>query len=338
MKWLSFCLGVLLPIFAWGQSGTLSGVLLDAETQESLPFANVFNETNQEGTVTDLDGKFSINASIGDKVVFSYTGYESRELIVSSFDEMTIQLGGSVAALEEVVVIGFATATKKEVTGAVSIVKADDIEALNPNRLEQALQGQSAGVQISSQSGSPGGGMNIRIRGISSNGSNNPLILVDGVRYEDLSALNPSSIESINILKDASASIYGVQAANGVVLITTKQGTRSSAPTIDLHTFYGVQEAERRIPLLNATEYALLINEAFANGGSQPPFTNVSGLGAGTDWQDEVFETAPIFNLNMDVRGGGERSRYAIGGSYFDQQGIVGGDRSGFRRYTVNVN
>lgn len=338
MKWLSFCFGVLLPMFAWGQASTLSGVLLDADTQEPLSFANVLNQTQQEGTITDLDGKFTIKAAIGDEIVFSYTGYETQNLTVSNLDDVSLQLASTVSALEEVVVIGFATATKKEVTGAVSIVKADDIEALNPNRLEQAIQGQSAGVQISSQSGSPGGGMNIRIRGISSNGNNSPLILVDGVRYEDLSALNPSSVESINILKDASASIYGVQAANGVVLITTKQGTRSSAPTIDLHSFYGIQEAERRIPVLNATEYALLINEAFANGGSQPPFTNIGSLGAGTDWQDEVFQRAPIFQTNIDIRGGGERSRYAIGGSYFDQEGIVGGEQSGFRRYTANLN
>ena len=209
---------------------------------------------------------------------FSYTGYQTQTITVASFDELTINLGTSASNIEEVVVIGYSTSTKKEVTGAVSVVKADEIEALNPNRLEQALQGQSSGVQISSQSGSPGGGFNIRIRGISSNGNNNPLILVDGVRYEDLSALNPSSIESINILKDASASIYGVQPANGVILITTKKGQKGVDPVVDIHAYYGVQETERQIPVLNATEYALLINEAHANGGSTPPFSSIAGM------------------------------------------------------------
>lgn len=338
MKWFIFVLSLSLPAIAWAQTGTLSGTVQDAETGEPLAFVNVLNQNEQEGTVTDLDGAFGVTASIGDTVVFSYIGYESQRLTIENFDEKVIMLRPSSANLDEVVVIGYATSTKKELTGAVSLVQADEIEALNPNRLEQALQGQSAGVQVSSQSGSPGGGFNVRIRGVSSNGNNNPLILVDGVRYEDLSALNPSSIESINILKDASASIYGVQAANGVILITTKKGKQGSAPTVDLHTFYGIQETARKIPVLNATEYALLTNEAHANGGSTPPFSSIAGLGAGTDWQDQVFEQAPIFNVNMDVRGGGSRSTYAVGGSFFDQQGIVGGDNSSFLRYTGNIN
>lgn len=338
MKWFILVLSLILPTVFWAQTGTLTGSVKDADSGEALAFVNVLNQTQQEGTVTDLDGAFSISARLGDTVVISYIGYERRLLRVANFDAKDITLRASSADLEEVVVIGYSTSTKKEVTGAVSLVKADEIEALNPNRLEQALQGQSAGVQISSQSGSPGGGFNVRIRGISSNGNNNPLILVDGVRYEDLSALNPSSIESINILKDASASIYGVQAANGVILITTKKGKQESTPTVDLHAFYGVQETARKIPVLNATEYALLTNEAHANGGSTPPFTSIAGLGAGTDWQNEVFEVAPIFNVNLDVRGGGSRSTYAVGGSFFDQKGIVGGDDASFQRYTGNIN
>ena len=335
---LSVLLLFMAPLFLLAQEGTINGVLLDQESGETLPFANILNRTSSSGTVTDLDGKFTISASIGDTLDFSFTGYASEQVIVANFNDLSISLGSSFAELEEVVVIGYSTATKKELTGAVSVVKADEIEALNPNRLEQALQGQSAGVQISSQSGSPGGGFNIRIRGISSNGNNNPLILVDGVRYEDLSALDPSSIESINVLKDASASIYGVQAANGVILITTKSGKEGMKPTVNIHTYFGVQETARKIPTLNATEYAVLTNESHVNGGSAPPYTDISGLGEGTDWQDEVFESAPVSNINLNVRGGGSRSTYSVGGSYFDQKGIVGGNKAEFERYTGNLN
>ncbi len=328
----------LIPIGLLAQTGTITGTLTDASTNEGLAFANVFNLSSKAGTVTDLDGNYELSATVGDELEMSYLGYDAAKIIVTSIDKIDLALKPSSALLNEVVVIGYGSSTKKEITGAVSIVKAEEIAALNPNRLEQALQGQSAGVQISSQSGSPGGGYNIRIRGISTNGDNNPLILVDGVRYADLSALDPYSIESINILKDASASIYGVQAANGVVLITTKKGTKSDKPVIDFHAYVGTQTTARRIPVLNATEYAILSNEAHANGGQTPPFTDVSDLGEGTDWQNEVFQKAPIRNYYLNVRGGGDKARYAIGGSYFDQQGIVGGEKAGFKRYTGNVN
>lgn len=328
----------LLPIGIIAQTGTITGTLTDASTNERLAFANVFNLTTSKGTVTDLDGNYEISATIGDELEMSYVGYQSAKITVNVMEPINLALDSGSATLNEVVVIGYGSSTKKEITGAVSVVKAEEIAKLNPNRLEQALQGQSAGVQISSQSGSPGGGYNIRIRGISTNGDNNPLILVDGVRYADLSALDPYSIESINILKDASASIYGVQAANGVVLITTKKGTKSAKPVIDFHAYVGTQTTARKIPVLNATEYAVLTNEAHANGGQTPPFGEISNLGEGTDWQDEVFQKAPIKNYYLNVRGGGDKTRYAIGGSYFDQQGIVGGEKAGFQRYTGNVN
>ena len=328
----------LIPIGLIAQTGTITGTLSDASTNEGLAFANVFNLTTTSGTVTDLDGNYEITATVGEIIEMSYVGYESAKMNVTGIGKMDMALKAASATLNEVVVIGYGSSTKKEITGAVSVVKAEEIAALNPNRLEQALQGQSAGVQISSQSGSPGGGYNIRIRGISTNGDNNPLILVDGVRYADLSALDPYSIESINILKDASASIYGVQAANGVVLITTKKGTTSDKPVIDFHAYVGTQSSARRIPVLNATEYAILTNEAHANGGQTPPFSDISNLGEGTDWQDEVFQKAPIRNYYLNVRGGGDKARYAIGGSYFDQQGIVGGEKAGFKRYTGNIN
>ena len=338
MKKLLFVLSCCLPALLFGQVTEIKGKITFAKDGSPVPFANVYNKRTQAGVVTDMEGLFTLEASMGDEIECSYVGTKPTSFVVGAATFMTIALDEEGTLLDEVVVVGFSTSTRKELTGAVSVVKADQVESLNPTRLEQALQGQTAGLQISSQSGSPGGGFNIRIRGITSNGNNNPLILVDGVRYEDLSSLDPSSIETINVLKDAAASIYGVQAANGVILITTKMGRKSSRPSVDFHTYYGIQETARRIPVLNAQEYAVLINEGFVNGGSLPPYPNIAGLGEGTDWQDEVFGQAPVVNAALNIRGGGERSSYAIGAAYFSQEGIVGGEKAFFERSTANLN
>jgi TonB-dependent SusC/RagA subfamily outer membrane receptor len=218
-------------------------------------------------------------------------------------------------------------------------VNGEKLTSLNPVRIDQALQGQASGVQISSASGSPGGGLNIRIRGLSTNGDNNPLILVDGVPYssDGLNALNPSDVESINVLKDASAAIYGVRAANGVIIVTTKQGRKNAKPSLEFSGYYGVQQTTKKLDLLSAREFAVLKNEAFAAGGQAPPFANVN-LGNGTDWQDEVFQDAPIQNYNLNLNGGSDKSTYSIGGSYLDQEGIVGGDKASYRRYNARLN
>ncbi|HYG21074.1 MAG TPA: SusC/RagA family TonB-linked outer membrane protein, partial [Ohtaekwangia sp.] len=198
---------------------------------------------------------------------------------------------------------------------------------------------QMAGVNITTASGSPGGALNIRIRGLSTNGDNNPLILVDGIPYshDGLNALNPSDIESVDILKDATAAIYGVAAANGIIFITTKQGRKNAKPTLEFSGYYGVQETAKKLDLLTAREFAVLKNEAFAAGGQTPPYANVN-LGKGTDWQDEVFESAPIQNYSLSMTGGSEKSTYSIGGSFLDQKGIVGGDKASYKRYNGRLN
>lgn len=323
----------------WAQEQTVSGVVTSSGDGLPLPGLTVVVKGTTNGTSTDFDGKYTLTVPGPEAVlVFSFIGFESQEVTVGAQSKIDIVMKESSSQLEELVVIGYGTTTEKELTGAVSMVKSEDIEALNPTRVEQALQGQTAGVQISSQSGSPGGGFNVRIRGVSTNGDNNPLILVDGVRYADLSALDPNSIESVNVLKDASASIYGVLAANGVILITTKQGKKDSPTRFSFDMYYGIQETMRKIPVLNATEYAVLANEAYANGGSQPPFANIGDLGEGTNWQNEVFQTAPIQNYRINANGGTEKSTFAIGVGYFAQEGIVGGDQASFERLTANIN
>ena len=212
----------LSSFFVSAQNITVKGVVKDAKTGEPLPGVNIAVKNTSKGDITDLDGNYTIaNVPRGAVLVFSYLGYVTKEVTVDS-TTINVSLEESAEKLDEIVVIGYGTQRKKEVTGAVSVVSSETIEDLKPVRIEQALQGQVAGVNITSASGAPGAASNIRIRGISTNGNNNPLILVDGNPIEDLSVLNPADIASISVLKDATAGIYGVRGANGVILITTK--------------------------------------------------------------------------------------------------------------------
>lgn len=307
---------------------------------EALPGVNVLLKGTSKGVVTDIDGSYSIEVPGEDAVLqFSYIGFKPKEVTVGNRSQIDVTLETDLLSLQEVVVVGYGTTTKKEATGAVSAVNSEQIEKLNPQRVDQALQGQVAGVNINAASGSPGGAFNIRIRGITTNGNNNPLILVDGVRYDPagLNALNPNDIESINVLKDATAGIYGVQSANGVIMITTKKGKLNTKPKLNFSGYYGVQETTNKLDLLNAREYAVLKNEAFAAGNQTQPFNNVA-LGEGTDWQNQVFQTAPIQNYNLTVTGGSDKTSYSFGGSYLDQEGIVGGPQASFRRLNARLN
>ena len=334
---LFFVLLVSLGINA--QTGTISGTIMDGELNEPLPGANVIVKGTTNGTTTDFDGNFIItDVAIGDVLTISYIGYVAKEVTIASFNDLSVSLLPDLAKLDEVVVIGYGTQTKKEITGAVSVVGAETIEELKPARIEQALQGQVPGVNITSQSGAPGAALTINIRGVSTNGDNRPLILLDGNVIEDLSVVNPGDIESINVLKDATAGIYGVRAANGVVLITTKTGRKSTPLSFTYDAFAGFQQTTRRLPLLNATEYAIIKNEAAAAVGDALPYPNVAGLGVGTDWQDEVFQNAPIFNHSLNISGGTEKSTYSMVFSTLTQDGIVGGNKANFRRYNSRVN
>ena len=335
MRHIIFKFLVLFSIaFCSAQNLDISGTVLD-EGGIPIPGANILVKNTNNGAVTDFDGKFTINdVTTGSTIVFSYLGYLTQEIVVNDNQELNVTLNPDVAQLDEVIVIGYGTQTKKEITGAVSIVSSETIEALKPTRIEQALQGQVAGVNITSNSGSPGASSTISIRGVSTNGQNQPLILVDGNVVEDLSVINPNDIESINILKDATAGIYGVRAANGVILITTKTGRKQMPLTVEYSAYTGFQQTTRKMSVLNATEYAVIVNEAYAAAGNTPPFTDLSGLGVGTNWQDEVFETAPINNQNISIRGGKEKSSYSYSSSFLTQDGIVGGNKSNFTRFT----
>jgi TonB-linked SusC/RagA family outer membrane protein len=325
-------------VFLYAQTYNVKGVVTDAVTGETLPGVNVIVKNSSKGDVTDFDGNYRIsNVSQGSILVFSYLGYVTKEVVVDK-ETINVALDESSEKLDEIVVVGYGTQRKKEVTGAVSVLGSETIETLKPTRVEQALQGQVAGVNITQQSGAPGAASNIRIRGISTNGNNNPLILVDGSVIEDLSVLNPSDIESINVLKDATAGIYGVRGANGVILITTKRGRRNTDFKVVLNSYAGFQQTTRRIPLLNATEYALLANEAFAANAEPLPFPDVSGLGGGTDWQEAVFDNAFQTGTDVTVNKGTEKSTFSFGASYLNQDGIVMAGKSNFQRTTAKFN
>ena len=327
-------LAICFVTYTSAQNFEISGTIVD-EFNMPIPGVNVIVKNTTNGVATDFDGNFTISdVASGSTLVFSYLGYITQEVIVTNNSKLNITLAEDVAQLNEVVVIGYGTQTKKEITGAVSVIGSETIEKLKPTRIEQAMQGQVAGVNITTNSGSPGGGSTISIRGVSTNGDSRPLILVDGNVVEDLSVINPNDIESMNILKDATAGIYGVRAANGVILITTKTGRKEMPLTVVYSAYAGFQQTTRKMPVLNATEYALIVNEAYANGGSTPPFTNLSELGVGTNWQDEVFQSAPIQNHNITFRGGKEKSSYSYSGSFLTQDGIVGGNKSNFTRFT----
>ncbi|THH36539.1 SusC/RagA family TonB-linked outer membrane protein [Neolewinella litorea] len=324
------------------QSFMATGTITDAENGDPLIGASVIvvepsGTDGVRGTVTDFDGSFSIpDVDRGTELRITYTGYRPTTVTVDNSDPLAIGLAPDVQALDEVVVIGYGTQQKRNVTGAVSTVDSETITDLKPIKIEQALQGTVAGVNVTTQSGAPGAGLNIRIRGVSTNGQNAPLVIIDGYQG-DLGTLNPSDIETITVLKDAQAAVYGTIGANGVILVTTKTGKKNQPARLSYNTYVGTQESSRSLNLLNATEYALLLNEAYAAGGQPLPYPDASNLGFGTDYQAEVFGNAPIMNHDLTVSGGSDRVTYSLGGSFLDQEGIVGGEKADFTRSTGRV-
>lgn len=328
---------LLFTSLCWSQEFDISGTVTDASGL-GLPGVNIVVKGSTKGTSSDFDGKFELNkVPNGSTLVFSSIGYTSVEYKVTKTEKITITLQEDTKSLDEVVVIGYGTQKRKEVTGAVSVVDAKTLDALKPIKVEQALQGTVAGVNVTTRSGAPGADLDIRIRGIATNGENRPTVIIDGYVGE-LGLLNPNDIETITILKDAQAAIYGTIGANGIVLITTKSGKRNAKASFVYNTYMGFQETSRELPLLNATEYALLLNESYANGGQPLPYPNVTGLGQGTNWQREVFSRGvPVTNHDFTVSGGSEKINYSLSGSHLDQEGIVGQNKSGFLRNTARL-
>ena len=318
----------------------IRGTVKDGADGEAMIGVTVIvKEDNTVGTSTDIDGNFSLEIPENATLIFSYTGYNSEEIVVGDRTELDVILTESLNELDEVVVVGYGTQKKSVVTGAISKIKSDDLESMPVMRVESALQGRVSGVRVTTSSGAPGAGAVVRIRGTTTFGNSDPLYVVDGVPIGGgIDFLSQNDIESIEVVKDANTAIYGARAANGVVLITTKKGVKGK-PTLNYHGYYGVQNPWRKLRLLNATEYATLLNEASAADGGDVLFADPQSYGVGTDWQDAVFnDNAPMQNHELGISGGGDNSTYYGSFSYFDQTGIVSAQNSRYQRFTARIN
>lgn len=324
------------------QQRQISGKVTAAD-RLPLPGAVVKIKGKPGGTATNSDGTYALRAQTGDILQISSVGFVAKEITVGENSVINISLAEDNQDLTEVVVVGYGVQQKKLVTGATVQVKGETLQRQSTTNALQGLQGQTPGVQIASTSGQPGESMKVTIRGLGTIGNSGPLYVVDGVLTSDITYLNSSDIESIDILKDAaSAAIYGSQAANGVVLVTTRQGKRGQAAQITLDAYAGTQNVAKKADMLNASEYAAIMNEAAINGGKPPLFTNdqIKAFGAGTDWIDQMFvDNALTQNYALGVSGASEASVYSLGLSYTGQEGVVGGKSlSNYQRYGFRVN
>ena len=302
-------------------SAQVTGTVKDTQG-EPIVGATLIEKGTANGTITDIDGNFSLSVSQGATLVVSFVGMVSQEVVVNGA-VINVSLETSTQGIDEVVVVGYGTIRKSDLTGAVSSVNSEDMEKLSVGNAGEALQGRIAGVSVQSQDGgAPGGNVNIRIRGLGTIGNNNPLYIVDGLPGS-LSLLNPDDIESIEVLKDASAcAIYGSRAANGVVLITTKNG-KEGKTSVEVSGVYGVQNLTNTIELTDAADYISIASMAYQNAGIELPLYLAEPVNVNTNWFDEIFQQGVQQNYNMRVSGANNFSNYNISGSYFDQQGTM---------------
>lgn len=319
---------------------TITGRVTSEEDNEGLPGVNVILKGSALGTVTDVEGNYSLSIPEENAIlVFSSVGYTQQEVVVGTQSIINVTMMTDVKSLEEIVVIGYGVVKKSDITGSVSVMDNDVMEAVPVFNMEQALKTGAAGVRVSQNSGAPGGRIEVRIRGGNSMvGDNQPLYVVDGFPITGgIDFLNPADIESVNILKDASATaIYGSRGANGVVIITSKRGKSGQKGRIEFSGSYGMQQEINRYDLLEAKDYAIISNEWLKNGG-QAPFFNVDEVqNPGTDWQDVVFRSAPIQNYTLTFSGSSDKTNYSFSGNYFDQEGIL--INSGSKRGSARIN
>ena len=333
---------IFFVAFSSAQNIDVSGTVTDAETGFPVPGVNILVKDTSKGAASDFDGNFSIpNVEIGATLVFSYVGYVTQEIVITDNQKLNISLAPDLSALDEVVVVGYGTQKKSVVTGAISSVKADDIQGLPLERVEQALQGRVSGVFIAADAGQPGSSSTVRIRGITTLGNNNPLWVIDGVVVDvgGIGYLNQSDIESIEVLKDAaSLAIYGARSAGGVILITTKSGKKGKI-SVNYTGFTGISAAAKKLTLLKGAEYGAVLNEASVADGGPIIFPNIAQLGVGTNWQDVIFnDNAMRTSHEVNLSGGNDVSTFYASFGISDQEGIVMSQVSQFNRKNIRLN
>ncbi|MCO4292522.1 TonB-dependent receptor [Solitalea sp. MAHUQ-68] len=361
---LSATLVVCFQLFAQAQNNTVTGTVTDGQGVP-LPGATVLVKKSTVSTATNQDGKYSINASKGSTLTFSFIGMVTKEITVGNSNVINVAMEDESKKLQEVVVVGYGTQKRADVTSSIASISAKDLKDLQVAGIDQALQGKVSGVTVTNNGGQPGGGVSVRVRGITSINGNEPLYVIDGVpisatkmttaqdqlggmpgqtTQSAIAGVDPNDIASIDILKDASAqAIYGSRGANGVVIITTKRG-KSGEGKLSYDFYIGQQQTPTRLNMMNLSQYATYQNEimkemADVNGTEYFPigeFANPSILGKGTDWQDAVFQTGLMQNHQLSFSGGQEKSSYYLSLNYFDQQGTIIG--SGFDRLSLRLN
>jgi TonB-linked SusC/RagA family outer membrane protein len=334
-KWRLIVLLLFISSFVYAQK-KVTGTVSD-ESNQPISGATVAVVGTRDATQTDATGNFSIMVPAGrDSLSVSYVGTETQTVSIGNLANINIILKAGDKALEGVVVVGYGTQRRSDVTGAIGSVGGKELADEPVIQVGQALQGKIAGLQVSNNSGAPGSGLLIRVRGSGTVNNAEPLYVIDGNPNGSTLDLAPDQIESIQVLKSASAAaIYGAQGANGVILITTKQG-RSGKSQFDFHFSQGFQQIQRYFPVTNAREYAILYNEGLKNAGAAPLYPNPDALGEGTDWQKEVFHVAPMSDVSVSASGGNQYSKYFFSAGYIKQDGIVRG--SSFDRINLRIN
>lgn len=333
---------VLLSLAGYSQGSLVTGKVTD-ENGEAMPGVSVQLKGTNTGAITDSEGNYSLqNVTNNAVIVVSFIGYATQEITIGSQTTINVRLAPDLKALEEVVVIGYGTQKKSVVTAAISSVSAQDLANVAPIRIDNALKGLTSGVTVTSSSGQPGAAPQVRIRGIGTINNSEPLYIVDGMPIDGgIEYLNPTDIASIEVLKDAaSGAVYGARAANGVILVTTKSGSTGRIK-VDYGFSYGWQNPWRKLDVLDATQYAIMMNEGYVNSGQPIPYADPYSYGKGTDWQDKVFnKNAPIVNHQLSVSGANDKVNYYISGGYLKQEGTIGGnyDRSNFERLSLRSN
>lgn len=338
---------IILPLFLFSsmaviaQTTEVTGTVFDGATGETLIGVSVSQKGTTNGTSTDFDGKYTIAVPEGATLLFTYIGYDDQEFVVSG-KTIDVTMQPSQSLLDEVVVVGYGIQKKSVVTAAISSVKGEDLGNVMPTRVDNVLKGMVSGVNITQASGQPGDGSKVRIRGAGTINNSDPLYIVDGMPIGGgIDYLNPADIASVEILKDAaSAAIYGSRAANGVILVTTKSG-KPGKVRINYNVSYGWQNPWRKRAVLNAEQYAVLINEMLVNDGDAPRYADPHSYGKGTDWQDEVFNyDAPVSEHQLSISGGSDKGSFYLSLGLFNQEGIVGGNfnRSNYDRKTIRFN
>lgn len=338
------------------QAQKITGKVTSSEDKLPLPGVNVLIKNTSDGTITDADGTYELAAAKGTTLVFSFVGFEAKEVVVGSEAVINMALEPASQLLKDVVVIAYGTVKKSDLTGSVSSVSSEDLNRTAPTSLDQALQGRAAGVQVTQVSGRPGGETSIRIRGSSSiNAGNEPLYVVDGMLITSdngqlnaggiagsglngLSTISPSDIERIEILKDASATaLYGSRGSNGVVLITTKRG-KAGKSSVTFDTYYGVQDVTKKLEMLDGETFAHYMNNYAKDSGLplDARYLIPEKIGKGTDWQEAIFQQAPMQSYQLSATGGSENTQFAISVGYFRQEGVI--INSDFNRYSFRTN